>query len=111
MAAVYAAAADRVAEIIRTAGKPEPAAEPAAEPEAQTEDDSGDDQSEDTETGDGSGDGSGDGEQDDGSVEDDQSEDTGEPDQIQTGDIIVESAQDVTIVIGGDADGEAQPLS
>lgn len=112
MAAVYAAAADRVAEIIRTAGK----TEPAAEPEAQTEDGSGDDQIEDTETSDGSvdgeqDDGSGDGEQDDGSGEDDQSEDTGEPDQIQTGDIIVESAQDVTIVIGGDADGEAQPVS
>ena len=103
MAAVYAAAADRVAEIIRTAGK----TEPAAEPEAQTEDGSGDDQIEDTETSDGSVDG----EQDDGSGEDDQSEDTGEPDQIQTGDIIVESAQDVTIVIGGDADGEAQPVS
>ena len=126
MAAVYAAAADRVAEIIRTAGKPEP----AAEPEAQTEDGSGEDQSEDTETGDGSGDdqiedtetsdgsdgsgedqteddqtedgsdGSGDGEQDDGS---------GEPDQeIQVGDIIVESAADVTIVIGGDTDAETQ---
>lgn len=105
MADVYAAAADRVAEIIRTAGKPEPAAEPAAEPEAQTEDGSGEDQSEDTETSDGSGDG----EQDDGSVEDDQSEDTGEPDQeIQVGDIIVESAADVTIVIGGDTDAETQ---
>ena len=105
MAAVYAAAADRVAEIIRTAGKPEP----AAEPEAQTED---------TETDDGS-DGSGDGEQDDGSGEDqtedgsdgsgedDQSDDTGEPDQeIQVGDIYIESDGDVSVVIGGDADAE-----
>ena len=94
MAAVYAAAADRVAEIIRTAGKPEP----AAEPEAQTEDDgSVEDQNEDTETGDGS----------DGSGEDDQSEDTGEPDQeIQVGDIYIESDGDVSVVIGGDADAE-----
>ena len=103
MAAVYAAAADRVAEIIRTAGKPEPAAEPAAEPEAQTEDGSVEDQSEDTETSDGSvddqsEDGSGDGEQDDGSGEDDQ--------EIQVGDIIIESDGDVSIVIGGDADAE-----
>ena len=105
MAAVYAAAADRVAEIIRTAGKPEPAAEP--EPEDQTEDDGSveddqtkddgsveDDQTKDTETSDGSG-------------EDDQREDTGEPYQeIQVGDIYIESDGDVSVVIGGDTDAE-----
>lgn len=104
MAAVYAAAADRVAEIIRTAGRAEP--DPDPEPEDQTEDGSGDDQTEDTETSDGSGedqteDGS------DGSGEDDQSDDTGEPDQeIQVGDIYIESDGDVSVVIGGDADAE-----
>ena len=106
MAAVYAAAADRVAEIIRTAGRAEP--DPETEDtetddqsEDQTEDDQTEDGSVDDQTEDGSGDGSG----------DDQSEDTetgdAEPDQeIDVGDITIESDGDVSIVIGGDADAE-----
>ncbi len=114
MYAIYAAAADRVADIIRTAGRaepdpePEPDPAPESEPDDQTEDTESEDQSEDqteeTETEDQS-DGSGD---DQG---DDQSEDTetgdAEPAQIEIGDITVESDGDVTIVIGGDPDAEA----
>lgn len=113
MYAIYAAAADRVADIIRTSGRSEPDqseddGEPDqsdgsgddqtedAETDDQTEDDgSGDDQTEDTETDD----------QSDGSVD---GEPESEPAQdIEIGEITVESAQDVTIVIGGDPDAEA----
>ena len=98
MAAVYMAAADRVAEIIRTAGRAEPDPEPdpdpapESEPDDQTEDGSGDDQTEDDQT-------------------EDQSEDTetgdAEPAQdIEIGDITIESDGDVSIVIGGDPDAE-----
>lgn len=72
------------------------------EPDDQS-DGSGDDQTEDTETDDQS-DGSGD-DQSDGSGD-------GEPAQdIEIGEITVESSGDVTIVIGGDSDAETQPVS
>lgn len=111
--AIYAAAADRLVDLISSAGKADGSGDSQTDDgsgDGQTEDDgSGDDQSEDTETSDGS-DGSGDGEQDDGSGDDqteDQIEDTGEPDQeIQVGDIYIESDGDVSVVIGGDADAE-----
>lgn len=102
MAAVYAAAADRVAEIIRTAGRAEPDPEPEDDGSV---DNQSEDQTEDTETEDQS-DGSGD------DQSDDQTEDAdGEPDadpaqDIEIGDITVESDGDVQIVIGGDADAE-----
>ena len=101
MAAVYTAAADRVAEIIRTAGRaepdPEPDPAPESEPDDQTEDtETGDTETDDTETDDTETDGSGD----------------GEPAQdIDIGEITVESDGDVTIVIGGDSDAETQPVS
>lgn len=96
--AIYAAAADKVVDMIRSAGKADGSGDNQSdgsgdgEPEDQTEDTETDDQSEDTET-------------------DDQTEETeddgsgdGEPAQdIEIGDIIVESAADVTIVIGGEA--------
>lgn len=96
MAAVYAAAADRVAEIIRTAGRVEP--DPDPETEDTETDDQSEDQTEDDQT------------EDDGSG-DDQSEDTetgdAEPAQdIEIGDITIESDGDVSVVIGGDADAE-----
>lgn len=115
MAAVYMAAADRVAEIIRTAGRsdsdPEPEDDNSVDDQSddqsedQTEETESEDQTEDTETEDHS-DGSGD------DQTEDQSEDTetgdAEPAQdIEIGDITVESDGDVTIVIGGDADAEA----
>lgn len=122
--AIYAAAADKVVDMIRSAGTAdggsdgsgedaqdatEGSSDDAAGDDDQTEDAGADDQ---TETADDQSDGSGDDEPDDGSGDetgDDQTEDDGEPDQeIQTGDIIIESAEDVTIVIGGEsADGEA----
>lgn len=114
MAAVYMAAADRVAEIIRTAGR--------AETERQSEDGSGDDQTEDQreDQSEDQSDGSGDDQSEDGSGDgsgDDQGEDAdGEPSEdpaqdIQVSDISVESDGDVTIVIGGDADAESEPVS
>lgn len=103
MYAIYAAAADRVADIIRTAGRPEP---------DQSEDDGSgdgqtDDQTEDTETDDQTEDA--DGEPEDGSGD---GEPEAEPAQdIDIGEITVESSGDVTIVIGGDSDAETQPVS
>lgn len=112
MAAVYMAAADRVAEIIRTAGRAEP--DPDPETDDTETDDQSEDQTEDTETddqSDGSGDDQTEDDQSDGDGEPDQSEDTetgdAEPAQdIEIGDITIESDGDVTIVIGGDADAE-----
>ena len=105
--AIYAAAADKVVDMIRSAGKADGSGDNQSdgsgdgEPEDQTEDTETDDQTEETED-----DGSGDGEPDDDQI--DGSGDGGPAQDIEIGDIIVESEADVTIVIGGEAaDGEA----
>lgn len=118
MYAIYAAAADRVADIIRTAGRaePDPESEDDGSGDSQSEDTETEDQSEDAETEDQTEDTETDDQTEDGSG-DDQTEDAdGEPEaepaqDIEIGEITVESSGDVTIVIGGDSDAETQPVS